>query len=997
MQRWIGSALMFSLIGCNAYDAKLLMQSDMAEQAQGAAGSGLPASATADDDAGKAPPPTKLCQPNPEAGSGCREMCPEICNGKDDDCDGRSDEGAAEDVCSVQHAQGVCLTGTCYIAKCLDGARDCDQNPANGCEIGNNDAKHCGACSTACSVTNGDPACNDGVCGIARCHAGYADCDGDPSACETHANTLTDCGDCRVACNDVPNAAPSCESGSCGVGHCNAGYDNCDDRDDNGCETPLNSLEHCGGCDVRCDKASCAGGVCTRVDCGRTPGFADCDRDELTCEIDLRADANNCGRCGFRCEFNRGVTAHGTLGCTPQGCKPSCDAGYGDCDGDYRNGCEQQLNTVAHCGRCGNGCNFANAAGSCVSGSCQLMSCNQNNADCDGDKTSCETAINTPNNCGSCGNQCRLAHATPRCPNRNCEIASCESNWEDCDANPGNGCERDIRAPNSGGAGPCLPDVNCTKASNNGSDYYFCTGKRSWADARSRCKQQRNGDLVQIGDANEANFIRSRISENVWIGLNDMAVEGLWVSASSSLPIWQGGSIDNRYSNWANGEPNGSGDCGQLYMSGSYDDHDCNATQAFVCETIPDGCPNDSNKIESGQCGCGNPDTDNDGDGFANCKDMCPNDAAKRTPGACGCGMQDVDSDGDDAADCAEACDADPLKQDPGQCGCGMPDTDSDGDGTANCKDGCPNDASTTSACFPYTPSNFDPGAVDFGNAPNATLNCGTTTIDTTPGTPTLDNWCGNAPPRIVQNQNSGPAVVIVPLRGLTIAQGSTLRLVGNRPVLLAVIGDVSIDGSIDASADGATPGAGGNWSCGASAGGNGQGDNLFGAGGGGGGGYGTQGGPGGNSTGGERGNPGGTRGNGNISPLLGGCNGGLGGRCDNVAGAAGGGAVQISATGNVRATGSLSADGGFGSRGCGNDNGATGGGSGGAVLIEARSLDVGSATLSARGGDGGSSDGNGGRGATNANSSGDNGGSGGLNGGGGGGGGYGRIRTVTR
>ncbi|MCH8243924.1 MAG: hypothetical protein IH897_15120, partial [Planctomycetes bacterium] len=38
-----------------------------------------------------------------------------------------------------------------------------------------------------------------------------------------------------------------------------------------------------------------------------------------------------------------------------------------------------------------------------------------------------------------------------------------------------------------------------------------------------------------------------------------------------------------------------------------------------------DGCPNDSNKIEPGICGCGVDDTaDSDDDGVPDCEDICP-------------------------------------------------------------------------------------------------------------------------------------------------------------------------------------------------------------------------------------------------------------------------------------------------------------------------------------------------------------------------------------
>lgn len=54
-----------------------------------------------------------------------------------------------------------------------------------------------------------------------------------------------------------------------------------------------------------------------------------------------------------------------------------------------------------------------------------------------------------------------------------------------------------------------------------------------------------------------------------------------------------------------------------------------------------DACPNDPNKTEAGQCGCGMPDTDSDSDGTADCNDDCPNDPDKTDPGDCGCGMPD--------------------------------------------------------------------------------------------------------------------------------------------------------------------------------------------------------------------------------------------------------------------------------------------------------------------------------------------------------------------
>ena len=43
-------------------------------------------------------------------------------------------------------------------------------------------------------------------------------------------------------------------------------------------------------------------------------------------------------------------------------------------------------------------------------------------------------------------------------------------------------------------------------------------------------------------------------------------------------------------------------------------------------EVVQDLCPADPSKLEPGICGCGIPDVDTDGDGFADCVDVCPND-----------------------------------------------------------------------------------------------------------------------------------------------------------------------------------------------------------------------------------------------------------------------------------------------------------------------------------------------------------------------------------
>ncbi len=75
------------------------------------------------------------------------------------------------------------------------------------------------------------------------------------------------------------------------------------------------------------------------------------------------------------------------------------------------------------------------------------------------------------------------------------------------------------------------------------------------------------------------------------------------------------------------------------------------ANAGIVCVDL---CPGDIAKIDPGQCGCGNPDTDRDDDGTADCNDLCPDDPLKINPGDCGCGVEDLDINNNQISDCLE-------------------------------------------------------------------------------------------------------------------------------------------------------------------------------------------------------------------------------------------------------------------------------------------------------------------------------------------------------
>ena len=198
------------------------------------------------------------------------------------------------------------------------------------------------------------------------CAQGRCDCDRQrDNGFEISINDDPDnCGACRRACPAAPYSAPSCNSGVCGL-VCDIGFADCDLED--GCETDLDTdARHCGACHRLCNPApshgrsECVDGTC-RVECARE--FADCDLDDSNgCEVDLDADPDNCGRCGYRCPLVPSAAI-----CKRGLCELTCPTGRADCNVDIRDGCE--IDTTAdrqNCGACGVVC----ANGPCVDGHC---------------------------------------------------------------------------------------------------------------------------------------------------------------------------------------------------------------------------------------------------------------------------------------------------------------------------------------------------------------------------------------------------------------------------------------------------------------------------------------------------------------------------------------------------------------------------------------------------------------------------------------------------
>jgi len=199
------------------------------------------------------------------------------CNGKCVDTDTNLDNcGGCGKLCDLPNATETCVGGHCTFGACESGAKDCDNNPDNGCEPLDT-AEHCGSCQNDCRLPNMNVACNAGKCQNLGCQTGYDECDGNSAdGCEA-LDSLTNCGACGHACAPA-HGTGSCSGGVCQISTCDNLYKNCDGSITTGCETSLETLSDCGDCKQVCDftnaSESCSGGVCKLTSCDQ--GYIDC-------------------------------------------------------------------------------------------------------------------------------------------------------------------------------------------------------------------------------------------------------------------------------------------------------------------------------------------------------------------------------------------------------------------------------------------------------------------------------------------------------------------------------------------------------------------------------------------------------------------------------------------------------------------------------------------------------------------------------------------------
>jgi hypothetical protein len=367
----------------------------------------------------------------------------ETCDGRDNDCDGHTDEFEPDDMPSCSLNLGVCAQAK---KECVEQGgeyfwEDCSPEDYQVfaaqlvCGLSNPPTCCSGSCyqapETVSFCDNLDNDCDglvdnasDGIClcspnGTTRPYSlDEGECREGTEICEEGAWAILTVGvlpaielcdnrdnDCDEATDEPPDAvqdcvdnhprthaSEACVNGNCRIDTCDYCWGNCDGIDPNGCEIPLDTLQNCGTCAAACARTNAT---------------------------------ETCATCSCRIE--------------------TCDSLWGNCDGNDGNGCERPLNTLNDCGWCGSICWRSHATPTCATGNCRIQSCNSLWDDCDWvDSNGCEQSLETLQHCNSCNFTCTRAHATATCSGGNCRIDSCDSPWGDCDGFDSNGCERPL-------------------------------------------------------------------------------------------------------------------------------------------------------------------------------------------------------------------------------------------------------------------------------------------------------------------------------------------------------------------------------------------------------------------------------------------------------------------------------------------------------------------------------------------------------------------------
>ncbi|MCC7535332.1 MAG: hypothetical protein IT379_03930 [Deltaproteobacteria bacterium] len=296
---------------------------------------------------GECRPGTLACMDGELVCTGANVAMPEACNGRDDDCDGETDEGNPEGGGPCGTDEGECRRGT---ARCdpttgaivCEGGQDpvaevcnardddCDGCPdgtraagGGGCvqiDLGMSCGMDVGACAPGRIVCRaGAEVCEGATMPRAEaCNGEDDDCDGMPDDGFDLTTDPRNCGRCGNAC-EFDNAVPICADGECSIRFCRSGFHDLNGDPLDGCEyaCEFRGAEACNGRDDDCDGMTDEGLVPPTTLCNATGA---CAGTTPTCR----------GALGYGCMYGPTVSQDADGRIVPE---TTCDNIDNDCNG----------------------------------------------------------------------------------------------------------------------------------------------------------------------------------------------------------------------------------------------------------------------------------------------------------------------------------------------------------------------------------------------------------------------------------------------------------------------------------------------------------------------------------------------------------------------------------------------------------------------------------------------------------------------------------------